>query len=174
MDKFTAAVAIRKLANQFKAMVEAAQVLEALGSLDQQMAEAQARIDAIKDREAGLVATVKAREAEILDAVRAADEVRAQARDSVAQAEAGVLQAKNTATEIVQKATDEVGRIFASANDQAASIVNQAQVEAQRRRSEIIQLRERSVTELATAKQELADIEVKLAAAREHVLKFLG
>lgn len=173
-SKSTAAESIRRLAVQYQQMVEAADLLDQIGSLENATKEAEkARADAVAEAEAAKADTAKAK-----------DEAK-KAKDKVA---AIIAEAEGKALEIVQAAEIKGQEVVASAVARADAAVSKAAVDVAdatagvaSRVAELTTTKLRLEQDVASlqnaisAKQAEAEgIEARLAKAQAQVAKLLG
>jgi hypothetical protein len=174
MEKMEAAEAVRRLARQYEAMVEAANTLERIGSLEQAEKEANERLFALNARE--VEAQRRVEDADRLvtlanqGATEAKDRAEAQCREKVAASKA-------EAQAIVENARTEAQGIVSAARTEAEGV--RAQTEQERRvnteafaavRADVLAVQ----ADLERKRAELADIEGRIAAARAQAAAIIG
>ena len=151
-----AAVAIERRAKEDEAFVRAAKVLRWFGSLTQAESEATARLQSLRSQEEEI-------NRRIADAHEEHSKTKDAATDTVKNAKA---EASRVQDEGKRKANEESARIIAAAQAEADSIGagnEQAQAAAKA-----------AAGRVEAARKELAEVEGRLAAARESIQKLLG
>lgn len=173
-SKSNAAESIRRLAVQYQQMVEAADLLDSIGSLEQAAAEAK------KAAEAARADTAAAR--------AEADKAKAEAKKSKEKVDKILSDADGEALAKVQEAEIKAQGIVADAKAKAEQITNKAAVDVADatagvagRVAELTTMRLRLEQELAALqndidakKAEADDVEKRLAKAQAQVAKLLG
>lgn len=172
--KIQAAEAIEVLANQYRAMVEAAEMLKQIGSLDNATAEARKALEAAKDEaeaaklEADLAKAdakkAKAKVVEILDKAKIdADEIIAAA---VAQGAKEVGGAQMKADSIVAAAQARADALVADVENRRTAISRDV--------DRLVEQHESLALDIKAKTDEVADLEARLAKAQAQIAKLLG
>lgn len=174
MDLNAAADQIRQMAQRYEAMVLAADVLSKAGNLDNAVKEATARAKAANEAADKADAELKALHQSVADAKRAVETEYAEQRAKQEQ--------------VVADLTAEGVRLVQFAKDAAAQERAQVQAEADAIRADLAAASAKHTEAVKKARaqlkaaeedtaakaQELADIEARLAAAREAMGKLLA
>jgi F0F1-type ATP synthase membrane subunit b/b' len=125
-DKFTAAESIRRLANLYKDMSDAADALESIGKIEQITKEQNAQADAARKQADGAKADLALVKDEVAKAKQSAKDIVAKAND---QALAKLGEADQKAQAILDGATVEANRLVVQAHqaakDQSAGVAGQ-------------------------------------------------
>lgn len=173
-DKFTAAESIRRLATMFQGMVEAADLLESMGKVEQATKEAEAAKIKAQEEVAAMTA----------DAKKAKDELKGHK----AKAEELIAKANDQALEKMREADQRAAAIVAGAEAEAKELVAKAERAASERTAAIagqvaqltttkIELESSiaSLTVAAGAKaKEVEDLEGKLSKIQAQIAKMLA
>lgn len=173
-NKATVASDLRRFADFFKGLTEAADTLDQMQSMEETALATEQRV-------ATAQAALTAKAAEIADADRQLVDIRAKASESVKNAG---KRAQEKADSIVATGESQVAQIVADARVQAASVVDAARTEHGALSDQIVSMGEQLVRmtddkaaldeTLAAGRAALDELEGKLAAAREAVAKLLG
>jgi chromosome segregation ATPase len=143
-DKFTAAESIRRLAQQYAAMVEAADALEKVGKMEQTLAELKKEEDRQRNENAALKGEATKAKKAVADADAKAIEIVANAVDQAEAMAADVKrQAEETAAGIIKSAQDDASKTIADiATDKArlSSEIGGLQRAIEAARSELLML----------------------------------
>lgn len=172
--KITAAETIEALANQYRAMVEAADMLKQIGSLENAVVEAKKAIEAAaveRDAAQAEVAQAKAdakkakeKTAEFYASINAtADEIRAKAAADVEQM---IAAAEVRADGIVAQAQQEAAAAMSGLADKKARLAKDVE-------TLVAQVDQKSA-ELVARSVEVADLEKRLEKAQAQIAKLLG
>jgi cell division septum initiation protein DivIVA len=172
MDKETAVRAIRKLAIQYEAMKDAADLMESLASYDQAVAEAKARIDKARAEEGGVLAKVSAAKDALQKANHGAAVVLVEADAAAARVAA---EARSAADKLTTDAGLKAKEMLAGAQaraDEAVRLSREvvAAVETERKDKQAVV--GKLVAEIAAKSAELAVVEGRIMAARERIAAF--
>lgn len=173
-DKSTVASDLRRFADFFKGLIDAADTLDKMQSMEEMAKATEQRVVAAD-------ALLSERTVQIASADKQLAEIREKASKSVKDAQ---QRAQTKYDQLVADAERAAVDIEAAARSQAAGILEAAQVEHARLTDQITSMGEQLVRmvedrdALAVAIENgtttLADLEAKLAAAREAVAKLLG
>lgn len=126
-DKFTAAESIRRLAVMYSSMIEAADALEAIGSIERVTEEQKKQADA---------ATAEADKAKA-DLAKVKEQIKVQAAKGDALVADAVLSAKIERDNIVKAAEETAANVLKKAQDESAEMIAKASTEKARLSSEI-------------------------------------
>lgn len=173
-NKIQSADAIRRLAIQYQAMVEAADLLESIGSLEQASKEAEKAASAAREN-------LKIAEEELAS-------VKAETKKAKAKGDDVIALAVGAGNEKLEQADLEAKAIVAAANEQADLIVAKARKDAdaitsgvESRRTAIAAdvdaLTKRAdlmTAVIADKTAEVNDLELRLAKAQAQIAKILG
>lgn len=173
-SKSNAAEAIRRLATQYQQMVEAADMLDQIGSLENAAKEAKAATEAARaEAEAARAETVKAKD----EAKKAKDKVAAVMSDAEELALVKVQEGEVKAQEMVADAKARAQQILNAAALDAANVT----VGIEAKVAELSATRdalEHGVSELqaqiVTKQAEAEELEKRLAKAQASIAKILG
>lgn len=149
-DKMNAAKSIRVLANLYRDMTDAADVLEQIGSIEQAQAESRSALNAIR-------ADIEVAKADLAE-LNALGAKAKQIMLDEEEAHATSLTIKHA--EIVKAAEEDAAEILKNAQDKAADMLAQSVTEKSRLSSEIaglqraIEAARAEITALATAREE--------------------
>lgn len=174
MNKLNAAKSIRNLANLYKDMAVAADVLEQLGSLDQATAEAKAAV-------ATAQAELTSLRTQAVEAGRALDEFKEKARHVTQAADqkarATESQALEKAAAITERAEVEAATLVEEAKNRAGALEEATNEQIALLRNNVAVLKEQYATlniDAQAKRRELAAINEQLNAARDGLRKLLG
>lgn len=172
--KITAAETIEALANQYRAMVEAAEMLKQIGSLENSLVEAQKAAAAARaERDAA-----QAEAAEAKDTAKKAKEKTAAFLASI-NAEADELRAKGQADVLAMVATAEATAdgVVAQAKVEAEALLSGVAAKKASMTKDVETLQgkmDELVTNITSKTAEVADLEKRLEKAQAQVAKLLG
>lgn len=154
-DKMNAANELKNFANRFRSMLEVADDLEKLGSLENAIGEAGARLSALRDEQGVIEAAVDRARTSIDDANARAQEMTNLAADD---ADRVIALAKEEAAGLVSKANRDVGDIVSRGRAQADELASK--IAAKHAELKII------TTETAEAQSRLDAVNAELAALK--------
>jgi hypothetical protein len=165
--------ALKRLAVQFRGILDLADALERINSVEQSEAEARARMD-------GLGKQIAKKEGELNDALAAIEKARGEADEIAVQTQA-MTQAINAKAETEAKKAIEAGnreaeKIIAEAKAEASRITSSANASADKARAEAQAAKNEAADALARRDTSLASLKVaedKLAAAKEQISRLL-
>lgn len=172
--KITAAETIEALANQYRAMVEAAEMLKQIGSLENAAAEATRAAEAARaERDAAVAEASEAKAAskkakdQVVSILAKADADATETRNKAVSEREGILaEAENHADELVRKARVEAGQELSGVTAKKASMTKDIET-LQGKMDEL-------VAGIASKTAEVADLEKRLEKAQAQVAKLLG
>jgi len=174
MDMNTAADAIRQMAVRYEAMVVAADVLTKLGGLDNAVKEATARAKAANEA----ADKAQAEHSSLLEQIaKAKGAVEAEYADQRAKQERVVADLTAEGARLVQFAKDTAAQERAQLNAEAEALRASQQAATEKHLEALKKARAQlkaAEEDTAAKAQELADIETRLAAAREAMGKLLA
>lgn len=174
MNFLQAAEAVKSAAKQYRHMMEVAEALEAIGSLEQATAEKTAMLAKLDESiEVGrkMASTMMAEAKAQQDAANFND---ATARDNVAKL---IDAAQANAAEIAKKADEDAAAKLSAARVQADSLVAQAKIMVAQAQADINAKKYESTQldgDVQAKRDELAALQVKIEAARAQIAKMLG
>lgn len=173
-DKLQAAASIRNFANLYKQMGDAADALEAIGSIEQATAEAN---QALLSKRSELEEVT----AQIADITSQRSEAEAQARQTLNDAKAiaeGTVAAANAEAEgVASAAAAQAENVLLGAKDKATAIIQAAQDQAKVISDQTLIMRselEACTGQLTDARRDLADTKAQLEKMRSDLRVLLG
>lgn len=170
-DKFTAAESIRRLAQMYQSMVEAADALEKVGKMEQTLVELKKEEDRQRNENAALKGEATKAKKVIKDAEEKAIEILAKASDEATIAAADIKrQAEINAADIVKSAQDEASKTIADIATEKARLSSeigglQRAIEAAR--SELLMLQ----ADQAKAEEDAKTAQAKLEKVQAQIRK---
>lgn len=174
MDMNTAADAIRQMAVRYEAMVVAADVLTKLGGLDNAVKEATARAKAANEA----ADKAQAEHSSLLEQIaKAKGAVEAEYAEQRAKQEKVVADLTAEGARLVQFAKDTAAQERAQLNAEAEALRASQQAATEKHLEALKKARAQlkaAEEDIAAKAAELADIETRLAAAREAMGKLLA
>jgi chromosome segregation ATPase len=173
-SKVQAAEAIEALANQYKQMVEAAEMLKKIGSLENAAKEAQKACEAAKDE-----AEAAKLEADLAknDAKKAKGKVVEMLDKAIADANETVLQGKQKADQIVAEAESRATEINLAASERISSALADVNANRSKVLAEIAdakQLLEGLMLDIQSKTSEANEAQKKLDKVQAQITKLLG
>lgn len=173
-DKFTAAESIRRLAQLYSAMGEAADALEAMGKLDQAKSEAEKNKKMAEDGRDEAVASLKKAKDDIKAAQEKAAQIVSKAND---QALATLGEADQKAQAILDGATAQANGILAAASNRSQELQAGIAGQVANLTSTKVGLESdiNSLNQAVSVKQaEVEALESRLSKAQASIAKLLG
>lgn len=175
MSSTTDAVeSIRQLAAKFQGILDVANALERIGSLENAEAEVNARTQVARIAATAAEADLLVAQQKIEEATVKANDICAQAMHVIEEERAGILKEADN----VRMQADEDARARVSAAETQISLLQGEAQKAKAEAEDAAAARDKAVAEGKTAgetsRAELADLEAKIKTAKESIASILG